>query len=196
MIGLSHVVDDHFITLGRSAACPASPGLRISEEQKIKVFTPDAFLFCNYPFLVMSVYYYMQFGEFLWRTGKFCDVIERKLRKYSSLNIKIKFLATPFNNKIFQHIPALGRLDVQNSGIRQHYYPEGGWGWVVVLCTFLCNALTTGLLLSGAIAIVMAVRWYWYCCQVLLLLLLGAIAITIAIGVRCYCYCTPLSSDR
>ena len=29
------------------------------------------------------------------------------------------------------------------------YYPEGGWGWVVVLCTFLCNALTTGLLLSG-----------------------------------------------
>ena len=122
-------------------------------------------------------YYYMQFGEFLWRTGKFCDVIERKLRKYSSLNIKIKFFATPFNNKIFQHIPALGRLDVQNSGIRQHYYPEGGWGWVVVLCTFLCNALTTGLLLSGAIAIVMAVRWYWYCCHVLLLLLSGAISI-------------------
>ena len=48
-----------------------------------------------------------------------------------------------------QHIPALGRSDVQNSAIRQHYYPEGGWGWVVVLSTFLCNALTTGLLLSG-----------------------------------------------
>ena len=24
----------------------------------------------------------------------------------------------------FKHIPALGRLDVQNSAIRQHYYPE------------------------------------------------------------------------
>ena len=44
MIGLSHVVDDHFITLGRSAACPVSPELRISEEQKLKVFTPNAFI--------------------------------------------------------------------------------------------------------------------------------------------------------
>ena len=50
---------------------------------------------------------------------------------------------------MFQHIPALGRSDVQNSAMRQHYYPEGGWGWVVVACTFLCNLLTTGLLLSG-----------------------------------------------
>ena len=50
---------------------------------------------------------------------------------------------------LLQHIPALGRSDVQNSAIRLHYYPEGGWGWVVVLSTFLCNALTTGLLLSG-----------------------------------------------
>ena len=24
----------------------------------------------------------------------------------------------------FQHIPALGRSDVQSSAIRQHYYPE------------------------------------------------------------------------
>ena len=26
----------------------------------------------------------------------------------------------------FQHIPALGRSDVQSSAIRQHYYPEVG----------------------------------------------------------------------
>ena len=39
MIGLSYVVDEHFITLGRSVACPASPELRISEEQKRKITT-------------------------------------------------------------------------------------------------------------------------------------------------------------
>jgi hypothetical protein len=63
-----------------------------------------------------------------------------------------------------QHIPALGRRDVRMSGIRQHFYTEGGWGWVVVFCrytwhiltrfhrsvpSFLSQCLTTGLLLSG-----------------------------------------------
>ena len=27
----------------------------------------------------------------------------------------------------------------------QHYYPEGGWGWVVVLCHSLLNLLLHGL---------------------------------------------------
>ncbi|KAG8189867.1 hypothetical protein JTE90_023374 [Oedothorax gibbosus] len=37
------------------------------------------------------------------------------------------------------------------STIRQHYYPEGGWGWVVVGCAFVINLLTMGLLLSYGI---------------------------------------------
>ncbi|XP_054715046.1 monocarboxylate transporter 13-like [Uloborus diversus] len=44
------------------------------------------------------------------------------------------------------------RLDhLKISTIRQHYYPEGGWGWVVCVCAFLVNALTSGLLLSYGI---------------------------------------------
>ena len=35
------------------------------------------------------------------------------------------------------------------SGIRQHYYPEGGWGWVVVAAALLTHTLTSGLLLAG-----------------------------------------------
>ncbi|GIX81995.1 uncharacterized protein CDAR_70221 [Caerostris darwini] len=44
------------------------------------------------------------------------------------------------------------RLDnLKISTIRQHYYPEGGWGWVICACAFVINMLTTGLLLSYGI---------------------------------------------
>jgi hypothetical protein len=31
------------------------------------------------------------------------------------------------------------------STIRQHYYPEGGWGWVVVVCAVLVQILCQGI---------------------------------------------------
>ncbi|KAF8777983.1 hypothetical protein HNY73_014760 [Argiope bruennichi] len=44
------------------------------------------------------------------------------------------------------------RLDnLKISTIRQHYYPEGGWGWVICACAFVINMLTSGLLLSYGI---------------------------------------------
>lgn len=63
----------------------------------------------------------------------------------------LKLLAERDMRSLHKHIPALGRRDVQLSGIRQHFYPEGGWGWVVVFCSFLAQALTSGLLLSGGV---------------------------------------------
>ncbi|EEB18528.1 hypothetical protein Phum_PHUM517810 [Pediculus humanus corporis] len=37
--------------------------------------------------------------------------------------------------------------------LRQHYYPEGGWGWVIVFCAFLVQCLTHGI--HGASGIIM-----------------------------------------
>ncbi|XP_023331483.1 monocarboxylate transporter 9 [Eurytemora carolleeae] len=66
----------------------------------------------------------------------------------------LKFLAERDMRSLHRHIPALGRKDVQFSAIRQHFYPEGGWGWVVVFCSFLAHCLTSGnLLAGGAIAL-------------------------------------------
>ncbi len=36
----------------------------------------------------------------------------------------------------------------KSATFRQHYYPEGGWGWVVAACCFAANAFTFGLQLS------------------------------------------------
>ena len=37
------------------------------------------------------------------------------------------------------------------ASIFQHYYPEGGWGYVILLCGFLVQILTHGLQLSFGI---------------------------------------------
>ncbi len=36
----------------------------------------------------------------------------------------------------------------KSATFRQHYYPEGGWGWVITLCCFVVNMFTTGMQLS------------------------------------------------
>lgn len=37
--------------------------------------------------------------------------------------------------------------------IRQHYYPEGGWGWVIVVCAMLVQILAHGM--HGAVGVTM-----------------------------------------
>ena len=39
----------------------------------------------------------------------------------------------------------------KSATFRQHYYPEGGWGWVITFCSFLVNIFTTGLQLSFSV---------------------------------------------
>ncbi|XP_066974856.1 monocarboxylate transporter 8-like isoform X2 [Macrobrachium rosenbergii] len=51
-------------------------------------------------------------------------------------------------NSFQKHIPGLKRHDAKTSTIRQHYYPEGGWGWLICACVFVVHVLTTGLQFS------------------------------------------------
>ncbi|KAL3277094.1 hypothetical protein HHI36_012452, partial [Cryptolaemus montrouzieri] len=42
-------------------------------------------------------------------------------------------------------------LDARKSAtLRRHYYPEGGWGWVVVVCSVLVHVLNHGVQLSSS----------------------------------------------
>ncbi|XP_023245123.1 uncharacterized protein LOC106636883 [Copidosoma floridanum] len=45
-------------------------------------------------------------------------------------------------------VPALRRTGIDVSGIRMHFYPEGGWGWLVCAAGFLALLLTTGMQLA------------------------------------------------
>lgn len=46
---------------------------------------------------------------------------------------------------------APGPVLVCSNTIRQHYYPEGGWGWLVLLCGILVQCLSHGIQLSWGI---------------------------------------------
>jgi hypothetical protein len=61
-------------------------------------------------------------------------------------------------NSMNKHIPAL-RSHGKSATFRQHYYPEGGWGWVITFCTFLVNIFTTGLQLSFSILYLEIIRY-------------------------------------
>lgn len=42
--------------------------------------------------------------------------------------------------------------------LKQHYYPEGGWGWVVVACAFLVQCLSHGIHGASGIILQQVVR--------------------------------------
>merc|ERR1712223_1176910 len=60
-------------------------------------------------------------------------------------------------NSMNKHIPAL-RIHGKSATFRQHYYPEGGWGWVITFCCFLVNIFTTGLQLSFSVLYLEIIR--------------------------------------
>ncbi|KAI4499087.1 hypothetical protein M0802_005670 [Mischocyttarus mexicanus] len=45
-------------------------------------------------------------------------------------------------------VPALRRTGIDVAGMRAHFYPEGGWGWLVCAAGFLALLLTTGMQLA------------------------------------------------
>ncbi|TMW54888.1 hypothetical protein DOY81_000121, partial [Sarcophaga bullata] len=59
---------------------------------------------------------------------------------------------------LHRNIPALRRTGVDTIGIRQHFYPDGGWGWIICGMSFLVHILTTGLQLSYGLTLFYAVQ--------------------------------------
>ncbi|XP_072744845.1 monocarboxylate transporter 4 [Anoplolepis gracilipes] len=55
-------------------------------------------------------------------------------------------------------VPALRRSGIDVAGMRTHFYPEGGWGWLVCAAGFLALLLTTGMQLAFGFLYLYAVR--------------------------------------
>ncbi|XP_076654148.1 monocarboxylate transporter 13 [Halictus rubicundus] len=48
-------------------------------------------------------------------------------------------------------VPTYPRTDIDDIGMRTHFYPDGGWGWLVCAAGFLALLLTTGMQLAFGI---------------------------------------------
>ncbi|XP_032677680.1 monocarboxylate transporter 2-like isoform X2 [Odontomachus brunneus] len=55
-------------------------------------------------------------------------------------------------------VPALRRTGIDVAGMRAHFYPEGGWGWLVCAAGFLALLLTTGMQLAFGLLRLYAAR--------------------------------------
>ncbi|XP_036139355.1 monocarboxylate transporter 4 isoform X2 [Monomorium pharaonis] len=55
-------------------------------------------------------------------------------------------------------VPALRRTGIDVAGMRTHFYPEGGWGWLVCAAGFLALLLTTGMQLAFGLLHLYAAR--------------------------------------
>ena len=43
---------------------------------------------------------------------------------------------------------------------RQHYYPEGGWGWVITVCAAIVQIFTTGIQLSFGVLYLQLLKFF------------------------------------
>lgn len=57
-------------------------------------------------------------------------------------------------------VPALRRPGIDVAGMRAHFYPEGGWGWLVCAAGFLALLLTTGMQLAFGLLHLYAARHF------------------------------------
>ncbi|XP_076673946.1 monocarboxylate transporter 10 [Andrena cerasifolii] len=57
-------------------------------------------------------------------------------------------------------VPTFRRPGIDVAGMRTHFYPEGGWGWLVCAAGFLALLLTTGMQLAFGLLHVHAARHF------------------------------------
>ncbi|CAD7079779.1 unnamed protein product [Hermetia illucens] len=61
-------------------------------------------------------------------------------------------------HSLHRNVPALRRAGVDTNAIRQHFYPDGGWGWIICGVAFLAHVLTSGLQLSYGLLMLYAMK--------------------------------------
>ncbi|XP_076627091.1 monocarboxylate transporter 10 [Colletes latitarsis] len=61
---------------------------------------------------------------------------------------------------LHRSVPAFRRPGIDVAGMRTHFYPEGGWGWLVCAAGFLALLLTTGMQLAFGLLHVHAARHF------------------------------------
>ena len=58
----------------------------------------------------------------------------------------------------FLLLSALKGFNPKSATFRQHYYPEGGWGWIICVCAVIVEIFTSGIQLSFGVLYVHILR--------------------------------------
>lgn len=66
--------------------------------------------------------------------------------------------------------------------LKQHYYPEGGWGWVIIFCAVIVQMLTHGLQVGSGVLVSQCIRTF----GVNIVYLAGRIEFYFLPRVRCF----------
>ncbi|KZC11886.1 Monocarboxylate transporter 14 [Dufourea novaeangliae] len=66
----------------------------------------------------------------------------------------------PRSNVYIPHRGSSYHGDIDDAGMRTHFYPDGGWGWLVCAAGFLALLLTTGMQLAFGLLHVHAARHF------------------------------------
>lgn len=61
-------------------------------------------------------------------------------------------------HSLHRNVPGLRRAGVDTHAIRQHFYPDGGWGWIICGVAFLAHVFTSGLQLSYGLLLLYTMR--------------------------------------
>lgn len=75
-------------------------------------------------------------------------------------NIEAFLEAIPIPSMTSTNTRKKRKEELKQATIRQHYYPEGGWGYVVVCVGFLVQIITHGFQMSFGILLLALLRRY------------------------------------
>ena len=95
-------------------------------------------------------------GDIWWSPGNKWERIKFHEQAYSryarNISISVLRLTTVFI--------ALKGFNPKSATFRQHYYPEGGWGWVIIICATVVQILTSGIQLSFGILYIHCLKMF------------------------------------
>ncbi|KZS20772.1 Uncharacterized protein APZ42_012444 [Daphnia magna] len=89
-----------------------------------------------------------------------CRVRRASFEDPRPLPAKTNFELRRCKSEVGQHPSAFARTARELRTLKLHYYPESGWGWVILFCASVTQCVSYGVLLAGGTLMTATTRRY------------------------------------